>query len=115
MGGGLMGESRNGLQTPCKQPTIQGEKRGRGWWGNPWGFESPLRHHWNNYREFGFAPGSLFPFLWAEWLIYGSLNLFLVLAVLLIVAVWRWGGPGATPVARRRSHSDGLTGVKAGG
>jgi len=29
----------NGLQTPCKHVTL------RGWWGNPWGFESPLRDH----------------------------------------------------------------------
>jgi len=32
----------------------------RGWWGDPWGFESPLRHYPNNQREPGTAPGSLF-------------------------------------------------------
>jgi hypothetical protein len=26
----------HGLQTPCKQQSL------RGWWGNPWGFESPF-------------------------------------------------------------------------
>jgi hypothetical protein len=44
----------------------------RGWWGNPWGFESPLRHHRNTQREFGFAPSSLFSFFQPEWLICGS-------------------------------------------
>ena len=44
----------------------------RGWWGNPWGFESPLRHHRNNEREFGFAPSSLFSFFRPVWLKCGS-------------------------------------------
>jgi hypothetical protein len=33
----------------------------RGWWGSPWGFESPLRYHRSSEREFGLAPSSLFP------------------------------------------------------
>src|SRR3990172_9052989 len=32
----------------------------RRWWGNPWGFESPLRHHANYKRDFGFPPKPLF-------------------------------------------------------
>jgi hypothetical protein len=32
----------------------------RGWWGNPWGFKSRLRHHGNTQRDFGFPPKSLF-------------------------------------------------------
>jgi hypothetical protein len=31
----------------------------RGGWGNPWRFESPLRHHRNSERDFGFSPKSL--------------------------------------------------------
>ena len=33
----------------------------RGWWGNPWGFESPLRHHMFSSAVFGVnvcRPGS---------------------------------------------------------
>jgi hypothetical protein len=33
--------------------------RFRGWWGDPWGFESLLRHYINNQWEFGFATCSL--------------------------------------------------------
>jgi len=33
----------------------------RGWWGNPCGFQSRLRHHRNTERDFGFPPSSLFP------------------------------------------------------
>ncbi len=32
----------------------------RRWWENPWGFESPLRHHRKTQREFGLGPSSLF-------------------------------------------------------
>jgi hypothetical protein len=32
----------------------------RGWWGDPCGFKSRLRHHRNNERDFGFPPKSLF-------------------------------------------------------
>jgi len=36
----------------------------RGWWGNPWGFEFPLRHQMQNH---GVADASVAPFLfvWA--------------------------------------------------
>jgi hypothetical protein len=34
--------------------------------------ESPLRHHLNNKRDFGFAPKPLFSSKRAEWLICGS-------------------------------------------
>ena len=32
----------------------------RGWWGNPWGFESPLRHHDETRRSLGEILGSFF-------------------------------------------------------
>src|SRR4030065_1408481 len=76
----------NWFMAKNEEDTAQGAARGnrfslnltclfrkhRGWWGNPWGFESPLRHHSNNKREFGFAPGSLFSYFRPEWLISGS-------------------------------------------
>jgi len=31
-----------------------------GWWGNPWGFESPLRRYRNTQRESGLTSGSPF-------------------------------------------------------
>ena len=44
----------------------------KAWWGNPWGFESPLRHHANYKRDFGLPPESLFSQKRAYWLISGS-------------------------------------------
>ena len=46
--------------------------RYRGRWGNPWGFESPLRHHADYKRDFGLPPKSLFSWKRTEWLISGS-------------------------------------------
>ena len=44
----------------------------RGWWGDPWGVESPLRHHPNSQRDFGLPPESFFYGKRGEWLIFGS-------------------------------------------
>src|SRR4030065_504984 len=38
--------------------------------------ESPLRHHRNTQREFGFAPSSLFSLKRPDWLISGSKVIF---------------------------------------
>ena len=45
-----------------KNHTVSNREILRGWWGNPWGFESPLRHHHNSQRESRLTPGSLFSF-----------------------------------------------------
>ena len=44
----------------------------RGWWGDPCGFKSRLRHHRNAQREFGRAPSSLFSYFGPMWLIWDS-------------------------------------------
>ena len=59
------------MTSGARQPEAA-PQRPMAWTAEANAVESPLRHHLNNEREFGFAPSSLFSVFRPEWLICGS-------------------------------------------